>query len=77
MAEGVRLEPRRQLPAGPLDQGQLLHADGCVEVQSAGSEVQVRDSKLGKNSPVLRFTPDEWTAFLAGVRSREFDVPVA
>lgn len=52
-------------------------ADGCVEVQSAGSEVQVRDSKLGKNSPVLRFTPDEWTAFLAGVRSREFDVPVA
>ena len=47
----------------------------CVEVADLGSgNVGVRDSK-DRTGPVLRFTPDEWTAFLGGVRNHEFDRP--
>ena len=53
-------------------------ADGCLEVrQRDNGTVEVRDSKLGDDSPILRFSREEWDAHLAGVRSREFDVPVA
>jgi hypothetical protein len=45
----------------------------CVEVAPLGSGgVAVRDTK-DRTGPVLRFTPDEWTAFLGGVRNGEFD----
>ena len=45
----------------------------CVEVASlAGGEIGVRDSK-DSEGPVLRFTPDEWRAFLGGARNGEFD----
>jgi Domain of unknown function (DUF397) len=45
----------------------------CVEVASlAGGGIGVRDSK-DSEGPVLRFTPDEWHAFLGGVRNGEFD----
>jgi hypothetical protein len=45
----------------------------CVEVADlGGGDVGVRDSK-DRTGPVLRFTPDEWTAFLGGVRNGEFD----
>jgi uncharacterized protein DUF397 len=45
----------------------------CVEVANLpGSQVGVRHSKDAKG-PVLRFTPDEWKAFLGGVRNGEFD----
>jgi len=37
-----------------------------------GGRVGVRHSKDSKG-PVLRFTPDEWRAFLGGVRNGEFD----
>jgi hypothetical protein len=41
----------------------------CVEVADlSGGHVGVRDSK-DRTGPVLRFTPDEWTAFLGGVRN--------
>ena len=45
----------------------------CVEVGVSEESVLLRDSKdpLG---PSLRFTPDEWTAFLTGVRGGEFDL---
>jgi hypothetical protein len=46
----------------------------CVEVSdSADGDVLVRDSK-DPNGPVLRFTPNEWRAFLAGAQLGEFDV---
>jgi hypothetical protein len=35
-------------------------------------EIGVRHSK-DTEGPVLRFTPDEWHAFLGGVRNGEFD----
>jgi hypothetical protein len=46
----------------------------CVEVGHDGGQVLVRDSK-NPDSPVLRFTADEWTAFLAGAAAGEFNPP--
>jgi hypothetical protein len=41
----------------------------CVEVASLSSDqIGVRDSK-DADGPVLAFTPDEWDAFLDGVRN--------
>ena len=45
----------------------------CVEVRLVNGGVEVRNSKLGKNSPVLRYTREEWEAFIAGVKTGEFD----
>jgi uncharacterized protein DUF397 len=45
----------------------------CVEVAMLDSgKILVRDDR-GEDSPILRFTPAEWGAFLAGVRNGEFD----
>ncbi len=50
-----------------------LSNGNCVEVASLpGHQIGVRDSKDAAG-PVLRFTPDEWFAFLGGVRNGEFD----
>jgi hypothetical protein len=46
----------------------------CVEVaQFPDPAVAVRDSK-NPDGHMLVFTPDEWRAFIAGVRSGEFDL---
>jgi len=48
----------------------------CAEVRAVnagpGREVLVRHSERPE---ALRFTEAEWAAFLAGVRSGEFDLP--
>jgi len=45
----------------------------CVEIARLDDEtIGVRDSK-NPDGPVLKFTPDEWAAFLDGVTRREFD----
>jgi Domain of unknown function (DUF397) len=45
----------------------------CVEVASLPhGEIGVRNSRDPQRA-VLRFTPDEWDAFLGGVRNGEFD----
>lgn len=45
----------------------------CVEVtELPGGTVGVRNSR-DPEGPVLRFTPGEWAAFLAGARRGEFD----
>ncbi|MET8339711.1 DUF397 domain-containing protein [Streptosporangium canum] len=45
----------------------------CVEVASLPSGGRaVRDSK-DPDGPMLRFTPDEWQAFINGVKDGEFD----
>jgi hypothetical protein len=47
----------------------------CVEVAFVDDEaVLVRDSKDPERA-VLRFTRDEWVAFLGGVRNGEFELP--
>lgn len=44
----------------------------CIEVSTSRHEVRLRDSK-NRAGPVLRFTHDEWRAFVLGVRNGEFD----
>jgi Domain of unknown function (DUF397) len=36
-------------------------------IYGAGTIVELRDTKLGTKSPVVRFTPREWRHFLAAV----------
>jgi hypothetical protein len=40
----------------------------CVEVAAMRRTVAVRDSK-NPNGPALRFTPAEWTDFIAGIKT--------
>lgn len=48
----------------------------CVQVRvTEGGTVEVRDSKHGDASPILRFTPAEWDAFLDGAQKGEFHRP--
>ena len=51
----------------------LSHANGnCVEVADLlGGRVGMRDSK-NIAGPVLEFPPEEWRAFLGGVKNGEF-----
>jgi hypothetical protein len=51
----------------------LCDAGSCVEVAQVDDDVVVRDSKHPAG-PILRFTADEWNAFLAGVRGGEFEL---
>jgi Domain of unknown function (DUF397) len=47
--------------------------NNCVEVADlAAGEIGVRNSR-DPSGAVLRFTPDEWYAFIGGVRLGEFD----
>jgi len=54
----------------------LSYANGdCVEVAALpDGRIGLRDSK-DTTGPVLRFTPAEWHAFIAGVTNGEFDYP--
>jgi hypothetical protein len=45
----------------------------CVEVRGQDDAVDVRDSKH-PDGPVLSFGPDEWAAFVAGIKLGEFDL---
>ncbi|MEU6413555.1 DUF397 domain-containing protein [Microbispora sp. NPDC046933] len=48
--------------------------NNCVEVATnLPGLVVVRDSK-DRSGPVLAFTPSDWTAFITGVKSGEFDI---
>jgi len=47
---------------------------GCVEVAYAGGVVGVRDTKANGQGPVLEFSEQEWTAFLAGTSRGEFSL---
>lgn len=47
----------------------------CVEVAGAEEgDVLVRDTKDNGEGLVLRFTPDEWRAFIGGAKLGEFDI---
>jgi Domain of unknown function (DUF397) len=46
----------------------------CVEVaRNLPGAVAVRDSK-DPDGPMLAFTPDEWVAFTAGIKTGQFDL---
>jgi hypothetical protein len=63
-----------QAPDSGWVKSSLSFANGnCVEVADLpGGGIGVRDSKDAQGN-FLRFTPDEWHAFLGGVRNGEFD----
>ena len=44
----------------------------CVEQRCNDGMIEVRDSK-DRSGPVLRFTRDEFAAWLSGARTGEFD----
>jgi hypothetical protein len=61
-------QPRWRKSSYSGDQGQ------CVELADLGDgTIGVRDSKLGDDSPILRFTRAEVAAWLSGARAGEFD----
>lgn len=52
----------------------ILSGDGeCVEVAVVDGAVGVRDSK-NPGGPHLTFTAGEWSAFIRGVKTGEFDL---
>ncbi len=59
-------EWRKSSKSGP-------NGGSCVEVRLLGGDVQVRDSK-DPDGPILAFRPDEWRAFIAGVKDGEADL---
>jgi hypothetical protein len=65
-----------EMPASGPDwvKSSLSFSNGnCVEVASLpGDTIGLRNSR-DPEGPVLRFTPDEWHAFLGGARNGEFD----
>jgi hypothetical protein len=44
---------------------------GCVEVGATGNAVLVRDSK-NADSPILTFSQNAWSSFVAGIRAGDF-----
>jgi hypothetical protein len=46
----------------------------CVEVAFVVGGVAMRDSKVTGGGAILRFTRDEWSSFVAGVREGDYDV---
>jgi hypothetical protein len=46
----------------------------CIEVAKSDEMILIRDSK-DPDGPVLRFSQDEWNAFVLGVR--QGDLPLA
>jgi hypothetical protein len=47
--------------------------EGRVQSRADGTAVEIRDTK-DRNGPSLKFTREEWKAFVAGVKDGEFDI---
>jgi hypothetical protein len=65
------------LPSDNLDWQKSSYCGNstCVEVALAETYVAVRDSKNITQSALV-YSREEWTAFLAGAKDGEFDLPV-
>lgn len=64
-----------EAPATSFRRSTFCGPTACVEVAVGPSRVLVRDGKRGAASLCFEFTADEWSAFLAGVKAGEFDLP--
>lgn len=51
----------------------LIPSAKCVGVSISSGDVLVTNLNQ-KDSPVIRFTKDEWEAFIMGVKNGEFDL---
>jgi hypothetical protein len=69
--------PTRRHDQRPHGEGVVVSSfcseGGCVGVAIEPGEVIVVDTK-SDDAPALRFTPAEWSAFVAGVKAGEFDL---
>ncbi|MEU4421392.1 DUF397 domain-containing protein [Actinoplanes sp. NPDC024001] len=79
-ARRIQLHTRiRGLAMGPLTarwRKSTRSAQGnCVEVSYSNEMILVRDTKAQGEGPTLSFTRGEWSAFVAGVRQGEFELP--
>jgi Domain of unknown function (DUF397) len=66
-------DPHQPPGPGPLwIKSSHSYANGnCVEVRRLpGGQIAVRNSRH-RAGAVLRFTPDQWRAFLSGIRTRD------
>ena len=58
----------------PMWQTSSFSSNGsCVAVNIQADTVMIRNSRIIDDAE-LRFTPDEWVAFLSGVKAGEFDL---
>jgi hypothetical protein len=62
--------PDRDSPVPRLSS--FCSGGACIGVRVSDREVTIMDTKRPDSEP-LRFTPDEWQAFVAGVKAGEFD----
>jgi hypothetical protein len=62
-------------PGTPFSKSSFCTIEKCVQVRISETSglIVVRDSK-NPNGERLAFTPDEWNAFIAGVKANEFDL---
>lgn len=68
------MSQRPQIPDSKWRKARASSGNGaCVETAETGGVHHVRDSK-DKAGPILSFTPHEWTAFLTGVKTGNFDL---
>jgi hypothetical protein len=65
-------ETTRPDGAGITWRGARCGGSGCVEVARIRNAVGVRDSKH-PDGPVLRYSPEEFQAFVAAVKAGDFD----
>jgi hypothetical protein len=65
-------ETTRRDGAGTTWRRARCGGSGCVEVARIRNTVGVRDSKH-PDGPVLRYSPEEFRAFVAAVKAGDFD----
>lgn len=71
-ATRVRDEPTPDPPIVGLRVSSSCSDGNCVAVGWSGEDVVVLDTK-DASSRMLRFTHEEWAAFISGVKNGEFD----
>lgn len=61
---------------GKFRKSTYSNSGSCVEVAVIDGAVKVRNSNDADEPqrPTVRFTDDEWRAFVAGVKNGEFDL---
>jgi hypothetical protein len=50
-------------------------AHNCCLVALESDAAHVADSKLDDHSPVISFGNRQWSAFIAGIKAGQFDLP--
>ncbi len=69
MAEDrTKSAPGSVAPAAWWKSSHSAYNGSCVEVAELGQQIGVRDSKAGPDSPVLRFSHADWSAFLGTLK---------